>query len=310
MHDNWGVGDLAALEVYDDGAGAQLYAAGRFHSIGGVSVSSLARWNGTTWSGVPGYPFAGYDDITYGLGIADLGDGEGTRLLALPYGGPLMALRGTSWSVLAQPVAASAFLDARTLRGPGVATPQHWIAGQFHTIDGMGAGGLAVADLCPTTGRLVCFGDGSGAVCPCNNPSHGTDQAGCRNSLLLPGTLRASGAARITADTLSFEGTALLPTTSALLFQGTTLLAGGLGVAFGDGLRCAGGTARRLTIRAASAGVVRFGPGEGDAETHVLGDVRSAGQRRVYQLWYRDAATFCTSSLFNLTNAVEVVWEP
>jgi hypothetical protein len=32
--------------------------------------------------------------------------------------------------------------------------------------------------------------------------------------------------------------------------------------------------------------------------------------RRAYQLWYRDAASFCTASTFNLTNAVEIAWEP
>ena len=29
-----------------------------------------------------------------------------------------------------------------------------------------------------------------------------------------------------------------------------------------------------------------------------------------YQSWYRNAAAFCTSSTFNLTNGVTVTWTP
>ncbi len=29
---------------------------------------------------------------------------------------------------------------------------------------------------------------------------------------------------------------------------------------------------------------------------------------RVYQVWYRDAAAFCTPSTFNWTNGLRVVW--
>jgi hypothetical protein len=31
---------------------------------------------------------------------------------------------------------------------------------------------------------------------------------------------------------------------------------------------------------------------------------------RTYQLWYRNAAVFCTTSTFNLTNGIEVSWVP
>jgi len=38
--------------------------------------------------------------------------------------------------------------------------------------------------------------------------------------------------------------------------------------------------------------------------------VPGAGAIRVYQAWYRNAASFCTVSTFNLTNGLEVVWLP
>jgi hypothetical protein len=31
---------------------------------------------------------------------------------------------------------------------------------------------------------------------------------------------------------------------------------------------------------------------------------------RTYQVWYRNAASFCTSSTFNLTNGLSIQWEP
>jgi hypothetical protein len=34
------------------------------------------------------------------------------------------------------------------------------------------------------------------------------------------------------------------------------------------------------------------------------------GQSLRYQMWYRNAATYCTPSTFNLTNAVDVVFTP
>jgi len=29
---------------------------------------------------------------------------------------------------------------------------------------------------------------------------------------------------------------------------------------------------------------------------------------RTYQVWYRNAAAFCTASTFNLSNGVSIVW--
>ena len=49
-----GVNDyVATLAVFDDGNGPALYAGGRFSTAGGVSASSMARWNGNQWSALP-----------------------------------------------------------------------------------------------------------------------------------------------------------------------------------------------------------------------------------------------------------------
>jgi hypothetical protein len=41
----------------------------------------------------------------------------------------------------------------------------------------------------------------------------------------------------------------------------------------------------------------------------VQAPITAAGQR-MYQIWYRDAANFCTTANFNLTNALVINWTP
>jgi hypothetical protein len=44
-------GDVNALEVFDDGSGAALYAGGAFFHVGTASnANNIAKWNGTSWS--------------------------------------------------------------------------------------------------------------------------------------------------------------------------------------------------------------------------------------------------------------------
>jgi hypothetical protein len=98
---------------------------------------------------------------------------------------------------------------------------------------------------------------------------------------------------------------AFLPSSPALYFQGTSSL--GAGIAFGDGLRCVGGTITRLGVHA-SVGGASLHPVGGSASISVAGGVTTAGTTRHYQVLYRNNAAFCTSAAFNLTNAVRVVW--
>ena len=48
-------------------------------------------------------------------------------------------------------------------------------------------------------------------------------------------------------------------------------------------------------------------PAAGDLSVSVRGGVTGPGTR-TYQVWYRNAADFCTPDTFNLTNGVEVLW--
>ncbi len=174
-------------------------------------------------------------------------------------------------------------------------------------------GGGTFIDIFPTsivvefvgTGTNFCFGDGSGRTCPCGNNSAAQDESGCLNSFGQGARLRAFGNASVANDTLSLSGTQM-PDSSALYFQGTSPQSGGMGVVFGDGLRCAGGTIVRLGTKLNSAGASQY-PVGADAPISVRGGV-AAGDTRHYQVWYRNAADFCTAWTFNLSNGVTIVW--
>ncbi len=157
---------------------------------------------------------------------------------------------------------------------------------------------------CPP-GVDFCFGDGSGLACPCANASAVGASSGCLNSLNLGGRLSGSGVARVSNDTLVLAGSAM-PSSSALYFQGTSAQSSGSGAVFGDGLRCAAGSVVRLATKLNSGGASQY-PGAGDPSVSVRGGV-TAGNVRMYQCWYRNAAAFCTVSTFNLTNGYRVTW--
>jgi hypothetical protein len=151
-----------------------------------------------------------------------------------------------------------------------------------------------------------CFGDGTGTACPCGNS--GAAGNGCANSVnAAGGNLFASGAASISADSVVLLGSGM-PNSTCLYFQGTTQQNGGLGVVFGDGLRCAGGTVIRLGTKTNVAGASQY-PVAGDLSVSVRGNVLAPGSR-TYQVWYRNAAAFCTVSTFNLSNGLDVAWTP
>lgn len=152
-----------------------------------------------------------------------------------------------------------------------------------------------------------CAGDLFSAGCPCGNNSAAGADEGCLNSLGVGARLGWSGSARISADTFVLLG-AQLPDSTALYFQGTLATNAGLGLPFGDGLRCAGGTTTRLAVKAASGGVSQY-PQAGDAPVSVRGAVLAPGSVRNYQVWYRNSAGYCTPQPFNLTNGLEVRWE-
>jgi hypothetical protein len=156
-------------------------------------------------------------------------------------------------------------------------------------------------------GTPYCFGDGSGTACPCGNASAVGSDSGCLSSLGVGGKLVAAGSASLANDTVVLTGTDM-PSSSALYFQGTAQQSAGAGAVFGDGLRCASGSIVRLGSTTNVAGTSHY-PFAGAPPVSVKGAVTAPGVR-TYQLWYRNAAAFCTPSTFNLTNGWALTWAP
>jgi hypothetical protein len=155
---------------------------------------------------------------------------------------------------------------------------------------------------------------GSGGVqsCPCSNP--GIAGHGCDNSSATGGALlTATGFASIASDSLTFTSSFEKPTATSIFLQGAAPVAAG--VVFGQGIRCAGGSLKRLYVHNASGGVVTA-PAGADANVHsrsaALGDAFGAGNTRYYQVYYRDPIVLggCSAgSTFNVSGGQAVTWD-
>ena len=158
-----------------------------------------------------------------------------------------------------------------------------------------------------------CFGDGSGAPCPCDNHAvHGEGQ-GCVNSAGAAARLTDAGQASLAHDTLALTSAGEVPGAMSALFQGRARTAP---ATFGDGLLCVGQNVLRLYVQAAQGGVVQV-PSVGapaiSARSAVLGDPIAPGAARYYQMYYRDGVSIACppphGGAFNLSSGLAVVWE-
>ncbi len=203
--------------------------------------------------------------------------------------------------------------DGCTGAGPSEVT-FNAVSGQDYVIQvGMwpgevpGTGTFTITPSCPpSAGTPFCFGDGTATACPCGNL--GAPGNGCRNSLVAAGAnLAAVGIPSISADTILLQGSGM-PNSSALYFQGTTQQSGGLGVVFGDGLRCAGGAVIRLKTLSNSGGASQY-PGLGDLSVSVRGVVTAPGNR-TYQVWYATRRRSARSRPSTCPNGLQLRRQP
>ena len=158
-----------------------------------------------------------------------------------------------------------------------------------------------------------CFGDGSGATCPCFNlglANHGCDNSAATGGAALAGT----GTPSLTVDTMVLTSSGELPSALTIFSQGQVQISP---VFFGDGLRCVNGALKRLYTKSAVAGTATA-PQPGDpsisARSAALGDSIAMGTARYYYAYYRDpSATFCpspTGDTFNSSSSLGCVWAP
>lgn len=95
-------GEVAALEVFDDGSGSKLYVGGYILGAGAITSRGILRWNGTSWSGVGGGITSTSGSI---VALRSFDDGTGPALYASGIfssigGVPAINLarwNGTSW---------------------------------------------------------------------------------------------------------------------------------------------------------------------------------------------------------------------
>ncbi len=178
------------------------------------------------------------------------------------------------------------------------------VVSAFDTPAGCALYDLSVSYVPPGSVQAMCFGDGSvtglaGPVtCPCGNAS--ADGEGCANSHGYGAVLTATGSTSVAADNLGFLVTQGGHGQPCLLIQGATRI----GVPFKDGILCAGSPTRRLEV------VMLDSAGAGSTSGSIVTEgAVVAGQRRVYQAWYRDpfVGQPCTARS-NFSSAVDVLF--
>ncbi|MBL8863790.1 MAG: hypothetical protein JNK02_17505 [Planctomycetes bacterium] len=215
-------------------------------------------------------------------------------------GGELQRAAGTE--VSGGSVLAERTPSVASKRGGGAWSRRFAVA--FERVEGGTCNVQAAVHEAPFSLPPVPYCAGLSVSCPCGNG--GIGGAGCANSVDPGGALLAgTGHARVAADSLALTVSGLPTTASCLFFQGSAQTS----QVFGDGLRCAGGIVVRIGAKAASAGVAVY-PSAADPLLSIQGGVPAGGATRHYQVWYRNAAPYCTPSTFNLSNALRVVWLP
>ena len=89
---------VASLTEFDDGSGTALYAGGEFTAAGGVASSSVAKWNGSSWSPMDN----GLTALSYPVRVTALSgydDGSGAALYA---GGQFTTMGGQAADYIAK----------------------------------------------------------------------------------------------------------------------------------------------------------------------------------------------------------------
>jgi hypothetical protein len=299
---------VRALAVFDDGTGPALFAAGSF-------AGGLVKWTGTSWSTFganPNWPVNVLQVFDAGSGPALYVGGEFTSIGGIP-AQHVARWDGTTWSALGAGVGtglSSDDVDAFAVFDDGSGGgPDLYVGGQFSSAGGVKSSNLASWMDFEEPGEVLCTGDGISGPCPCAN--FGAPGHGCENSASTGGA-RLFSSGSTSPDTVLLHASGELPTALSIFLQGTNVAPP---APFGDGLRCASGILKRLYVKAAVAGTASA-PGPGDPPISLrsaqLGDTIHPGDRRYYQVYYRDPdLAFCADPLggtFNVTNGVKLVW--
>ncbi len=163
----------------------------------------------------------------------------------------------------------------------------------------------------------ICEPGQAGVInCPCANPPVAGGK-GCNNSAATGGaSIVATGSANTAADTLVFTSSAQTANGTTIILQGNSLVSGGAGAPFGQGVRCVGGTLKRLYVKSPGGTGGVSAPSGADASVSTrsaaLGDPIAAGSTRYYMAYYRDPIVLggcAASATFNATQGLQINWQ-
>lgn len=127
-----------ALTVFNDGSGDALYAGGRFNSAGGSAATTIAKWNGTSWSALGSgtnveiWALCAYNGSLYAGGLFTTAGGTPANYLA--------RWNGTTWSPVG--VGTNGVVRALTVHNDGTGNALY-VGGHFTTAGGIPAASIA-----------------------------------------------------------------------------------------------------------------------------------------------------------------------
>jgi len=170
-------------------------------------------------------------------------------------------------------------------------------SGFFMQIEG--DAGNVTAD---NTGNAYCFGDGTGATCPC--AAFGQAGEGCLNTTGTNGaTLTGSGNASISADTFQLDVAGVPGAKPAIVLRGINQISNPVG----DGILCTAGQSARSQVQITSNGATTYANFAG---APFGASAYAPGTATNYAFWYRDPGNACTGSGFNFSNGWTVTFLP
>ncbi len=124
-------------------SGSNVYVGGFFSTAGGVAVSSIAKWDGTSWSALG----TGVNGTVYALAVSgsDLYVGGSFQFAGSVPVNSIAKWDGTSWKRLGSP-SAGVFGGGQTVRALAVSGSDLYVGGNFTSAGAVSANGIAKWD--------------------------------------------------------------------------------------------------------------------------------------------------------------------
>ncbi len=158
-----GASSISALAVFNDGAGAKLYASGNFTTGAGDAADYVASWNGSAWTTVG----AGPGTEVYSLRVLDFGQGPQLAAGVYAWGSsPLRVWNGSSWQSYSGGVFAGRVIGAEMYNGSLYVAAEGNFSNGVLRWNGAGWTGIGPA-LAGTMRSLVVLTDGTGTKLYC-----------------------------------------------------------------------------------------------------------------------------------------------